>query len=127
MTRPGSQPAKILVVDDEGAIRDLLVELFSDEGYVVRAASNGRVAVSMVLDEPPDLIMMDVMMPELNGPETLKHLRTLPSLAQVPVILMSAARYVSSDGASNVAFIPKPFNLDDVLQIVARMLRPAPG
>ncbi len=127
MTMPGRRPAKILVVDDEAAIRDLLVELFFDEGYLVRAASNGRVAVSMGLDEPPDLIVMDVMMPELDGLETLKHLRTLPDLAGVPVILMSAARHVSSDGASNVAFIPKPFNLDDVLDIVARMLKPAIG
>ena len=125
MTKPSNQPAKILVVDDEAAIRDLLIELFSDEGYLVRAASNGRLAVNMVLDELPDLIVMDVMMPELNGPETLKYLRTLPDLAQVPVILMSAARYISSDGASDVAFISKPFNLDDVLDVVARMLRPA--
>ncbi len=127
MTMRGSQPAKILVVDDESAIRDLLVELFSDEGYLVRAASNGRVAVSMVLDEPPDLIVMDVMMPELNGPETLKHLRTFPDLARVPVILMGAARHVPSEGAGDVDFIPKPCNLDDVLAVVTRMLRPDMG
>ncbi len=127
MTMRGSQPAKILVVDDEAAIRDLLVELFSDEGYLVRAASNGRAAVEIVLDEPPDLIVMDVMMPELDGPATMKHLRTFPNLARVPIILMSAARHVSSDGADDVAFISKPFNLDDVLAVVAKMLSSAKG
>lgn len=127
MIMPEPQPPKILVVDDEAAIRDLLVELFSDEGYQVRAASNGRAAVAMVLDEPPDLIVMDVMMPELDGPETMKHLRTFPDLAHVPIILMSAAWHVSSDGTGDVAFIPKPFNLDDVLDVVARMLPPAKG
>ncbi len=123
MTMPAGQPAKILVVDDEPAIRDLLVELFADEGYQVRAASNGRAAVTMVLDETPDLIVMDVMMPELDGPETLKHLRTFPGLERLPVILMSAARHISSDGAGDVTFMPKPFNLDEVLDVVARMLK----
>lgn len=125
LDRPDPQPAKILVVDDETTIRHLLVELLGDEGYTVLAASNGRAAAEIVERDPPDLIVMDVMMPELDGLATLRLLRTLPGAKAVPVVLMSAARHVSADGASAVAFVPKPFDLDDLLGVVARMLRAA--
>ena len=123
MTTP-NQP-KILVVDDEAAIRTLLVDVFSDEGYAVRSASNGRAAVAMVEHERPDLIVMDVMMPELDGMETLHRLRSMPKLVNVPVLLMSAAHHVAPDGLDDIVFLAKPFDLDHLLAIVASMLHPA--
>ena len=123
MTMPG--PLKILVVDDEVAIRDLLVEILADEGYLVCAASNGWAAVAMVQRERPDLMLMDVMMPGLDGPKTLRHLRTLPVPVVVPTVLMSAAHHVTLDGAEAVAFVSKPFDLVHLLAVVARMIRPA--
>lgn len=120
MRKPES--LKILVVDDEAAIRHLLDDLLGDEGYSVSTASNGRAALAIVKQERPDLILMDVMMPELDGLETLRHLRTGPESAAVPVILMSAAAYLTPDSADGMAFISKPFNLDHVLAVVAHML-----
>lgn len=120
MTKPG--PLKILVVDDEAAIRNLLDDLLGDEGYVVYTASNGRAALAMVQQERPDLILMDVMMPELDGLETLKALRAVEDSAVVPVILMSAAAYLTPDSADGMTFISKPFNLDHVLAVVSHML-----
>lgn len=120
MTQP--EPPKILVVDDEAAIRNLLHDLLGDEGYTVSTASNGRVALAMVTQEQPDLILMDVMMPELDGVETLRLLRAGPHSAAVPVILMSAAAYLTPDSADGMAFISKPFNLDHVLAVVHHML-----
>jgi len=116
------EPVKILVVDDEAAIRNLLHDLLGDEGYVVSTASNGRSALAMVRQERPDLILMDVMMPELDGLETLRHLRGGADSASIPVILMSAAAYLTPDSADGTAFIAKPFNLDHVLAVVAQML-----
>ncbi len=120
MTKPG--PLKILVVDDEAAIRNLLDDLLGDEGYVVYTASNGRAALAMVQQERPDLILMDVMMPELDGLETLRRLRAVEDSAVVPVILMSAAAYLTPDSADGMTFISKPFNLDHVLAVVSHML-----
>lgn len=120
MTKPG--PLKILVVDDEAAIRNLLDDLLGDEGYVVYTASNGRAALAMVQQEQPDLILMDVMMPELDGLETLRRLRAVEDSAVVPVILMSAAAYLTPDSADGMTFISKPFNLDHVLAVVSHML-----
>ncbi len=120
MTKP--EPLKILVVDDEAAIRNLLDDLLGDEGYVVYTASNGRAALEMVQQERPDLILMDVMMPELDGLETLRRLRAVEDSAVVPVILMSAAAYLTPDSADGMTFISKPFNLDHVLGVVSHML-----
>lgn len=120
MTKPESP--KILVVDDETAIRNLLHDLLGDEGYTVSTASNGRAALGLVRQERPDLILMDVMMPELDGLETLRRLRAESASAAVPVILMSAAAYLTPDSADGMAFISKPFNLDHVLAVVHHML-----
>lgn len=119
---PKPEPLKILVVDDEAAIRNLLDDLLGDEGYEVCTASNGRAALELVQRERPDLILMDVMMPELDGQETLRRLRAVPELAIVPVILMSAAASITPDSADDIAFISKPFNLDHVLAVITHML-----
>lgn len=116
------EPPKILVVDDETAIRNLLIDLLGDEGYTVFAASNGRAALAIVQQQRPDLILMDVMMPELDGLETVQHIRALPESNDVPIILMSAAHHLSPKIGDSVAFITKPFNLDHVLAVVAGML-----
>ncbi len=119
------EPPKILVVDDETAIRNLLIDLLGDEGYAVVAASNGRAALAIAQQQRPDLILMDVMMPELDGLETLQHIRALPGSRDVPIILMSAAHRLSPEISDTVEFITKPFNLDHVLAVVARMLASA--
>lgn len=119
-------PAKILVVDDEAAIRGLLIELLGDEGYTVISASNGRMALDLAQRQRPDLIVMDVMMPELDGPETVKRLRSDAGTAAIPVVLMSAAQHISPDSADAIAFVSKPFNIDHLLAVVARMLGPSP-
>lgn len=114
---------KILVVDDEPAIRALLLELFEAEGYAAVGAPNGRIAVELAARERPDLVLSDVMMPELDGPGMVRSLRAAPELANVPIVLMSAADGAVPIEPSVAAFIPKPFDLDDLLAIVARSLR----
>ncbi len=123
MPEPG--PPKILVVDDEAAIRQLLVEVLSDEGYSVYVAANGQDAMVMVGQDRPDLILMDVMMPEMDGPATVRHLRASPGFDSVPVILMSAAHHLARDIKDDVTFVNKPFNLEDLLDVVARLLHPS--
>ena len=112
----------ILVVDDESAIRDLIVAVLEDEGYRAIGAGSGRRALELIAVEAPDLVLMDIMMPEMDGQEALRRLRQLERSAPLPVILMSAAFTADRLDQQIAAFLPKPFDLDLLLEIVARAL-----
>ena len=112
----------ILVVDDESAIRDLIVAVLEDEGYRAIGAGSGRRALELIAVEAPDLVLMDIMMPEMDGQEALRRLRQLERSVPLPVILMSAAFTADRLDQHIAAFLPKPFDLDLLLEIVARAL-----
>jgi CheY-like chemotaxis protein len=112
----------ILVVDDEAPIRHVLLDLLADEGYQAMEASNGRIALEMARKHHPDLILMDVMMPELNGRQTLHALHAEPSLATIPVVLMGAAGHVMAPADGVVTFLPKPFDLQQVVNVIKTAL-----
>lgn len=120
MNPPVHRPT-VLIADDEPAIVDLLADFLEDHGYDVRKASDGAVALRMVLQQRPNLVIADVMMPRLDGYELAKQIAI--GARDVPVILMSAA--VVPRGAE-VAFIAKPFDLDDLLEMVMRSVMPVP-
>lgn len=82
---------KILYVEDEADIR-LIVEIALRDlgGFVLKSCSSGREAIAEVQDFAPDMILLDVMMPDLDGPATFHQLRQLPSVAKIPVIFMTA-------------------------------------
>ncbi len=79
----------ILVVDDEKHIRDLLKQELSESGYIVREASNGKEAIDSVRKELPDLIILDVMMPEMNGFDVAAVLKNDPLTMDVPILILS--------------------------------------
>jgi CheY-like chemotaxis protein len=112
--------ATILVVDDEQPVVDLLTDMLEDDGHTVISAYNGRAALEIVAQHPPDLVISDVMMPFLDGIQLCKRLREEHDRESLPVILMSAAMPpdLSSCGAN--AFIGKPFNIDRFDHLVAR-------
>lgn len=112
----------ILVADDEAPIRHVLLALLSDEGYQAMDAPNGRIALEMAREHHPDLILMDVMMPELNGRQTLRALCAEPALAAIPVVLMSAAGRAMAPADGVVTFLSKPFDLQQVLDVVKTTL-----
>jgi CheY-like chemotaxis protein len=117
--------AKILIVDDEYAIVDTIMDVLSVEGYDCKSATNGREGLDAVRTERPDLIIIDLMMPVMDGREALNALAADPVLASIPAILMSAApREVATAGVEhrNVAFIRKPFDLNRFLTAVASKL-----
>ena len=116
--------ATILVVDDEEAIRGLLVAALEDEGYAVVAARNGRVALEAIALGRPDLIVTDVMMPELDGRELIRQLQTRPEWASIPVVLLSAAPLDGRSTVSSAAAVAKPFDFDALLGVIAAALGP---
>ena len=117
---------KVLVVDDEPALLDVLAQVLADEGYAVATARDGEHALRQAERERPDLVLMDVMMPRLDGRDALRRLRVHPDLRAVPVILTSAG-VPAAQVEPGVAFLRKPFDLDRLLALVARLLREAPA
>ena len=81
---------KILVVDDEVDIVNLLVDDLSDDGFDVISADNGATALEQIYREQPDVVLLDLMMPVLNGYEVLRELRGDPTTKNLPVILLTA-------------------------------------
>jgi CheY-like chemotaxis protein len=108
-------PKRILIVDDEDDIREVAaLSLETVAGYDVITASSGAAAVSIAAEQQPDAIVLDVMMPEMDGPTTFQKLRAQASTASIPVVFLTAkvqpserARF-SSLGAA--AVLSKPFD-----------------
>lgn len=111
----------MLVVDDEPMVRETLGQVLADEGYVVDLAVDGESALERVHAARPDAILLDLMMPGMNGRQFLQALRDDPSFAAVPVLIMTAVHGLNVNlqtlGASEV--VEKPFNVDELLNKVA--------
>jgi DNA-binding response OmpR family regulator len=107
-------PGHLLVVDDNETNRDMLSRRLRHQGYRVSMAEDGRRALQAVRDQPIDLVLLDVLMPEMDGYETLKQLKADASLRDIPVIMISALNEIQSvvrcieHGAED--YLPKPFN-----------------
>jgi DNA-binding response OmpR family regulator len=112
---------RVLVVDDEPMVRETLGQVLSDEGYVVDLAVDGETALERVHAARPDAILLDLMMPGMNGRQFLQALRDEPAYASVPVMIMTAVHGLEINlatlGASEV--VEKPFNVDELLNKVA--------
>ena len=112
----------ILVVDDDPDILDALSEILEGEGYRVRRARNGREALERLEPVPPQLILLDLMMPVMDGWEFANRLRAagLQPASNVPIIVLSADRNVGSKARElgAVGHLSKPFELGELLQLL---------
>src|SRR5262245_45753752 len=112
---------RVLVVDDEPMVRETLGQVLTDEGYVVDLAVDGETALERVRAACPDAILLDLMMPGMNGRQFLQALRNDPAYAHVPVMIMTAVHGLEVNpatlGASEV--VEKPFDVDELLDKVA--------
>jgi CheY-like chemotaxis protein len=118
----------ILVIDDEFAIADVLISLLTDEGYRVVTAPNGQEGLALLAESRPDLVLLDLMMPLMDGREVLRQMRADPESMHIPVILMSAAcspAVLATLGAE--AYLEKPFRLDVLLATLERLLGSGEG
>jgi DNA-binding NtrC family response regulator len=105
----------ILVVDDDHTVVEMLVTLLAEEGYRVRYAFDGQAALRAIAHTAPDLVLADVVMPQVDGVSLSRRLQMLGWM--MPVVLMSAAyAYVDVPG---LPFVPKPFDLDVLLQVIS--------
>lgn len=122
----------VLVVDDDPVIVRLLEVNLRLDGYEVATASRGEQALERAAESAPDLVILDVMMPGLDGWETCRRLREQPAFADTPVVFLSAR--VQDDERSkgpalgSVAYLTKPFDPVRLMELVRRMLDgEAPG
>jgi len=119
----GATP-RVLVVDDDPAIRDFVGQALEEEGYEVRLAVNGQDALTTLSDWPANLIVLDLMMPTMDGWTFRDRQRESKALANIPVIVMSAARNLvgQTERLAPAAILPKPFDLDALLTETERLL-----
>lgn len=115
---------KVLIVDDQNGIRVLLMEVFNNEGYHTFQASNGKLALEIVRTESPDLVLLDMKIPGMDGLEILKHIKQINS--DIKVIMMTAygeldmIKEATDLGA--LMHFTKPFDIDELRQAVNNQL-----
>ena len=120
LTGAGAAPTKgsILIVDDTPANLQLLARMLADRGYHVRPVLDGQLALASVEAEPPDLILLDIRMPEMNGYQVCERLQADPRTSQIPVIFLSAMDAledkVKAFRAGGVDYVTKPFQIEEV-------------
>jgi DNA-binding response OmpR family regulator len=122
--------AKILVAEDEKHIADMISFKLTNGGHQVVRAQDGEQAISLAARESPELILLDVMMPGLNGYEVLRRLKGNPALRSVPVIMVTAKGHerdvLSGLRGGAVDYIVKPFSLKELAARVELALRREP-
>ena len=112
----------VLIVDDEFGLAETIADLLTDRGFHVVIAMNGRLAWELIEQRAPQLILLDVMMPVMDGPTLLARLRQDERFAKIPVILMSSLppqRFASLSGLYQAA-VRKPFSPEQLFSLVER-------
>ncbi|GAB3639835.1 response regulator [Spirosoma arcticum] len=115
-------PTKLLLIEDQATLRENIAELISLHGYQITTAGDGRQGITQALLDPPDLIICDVMMPQLNGYEVLEIVRATPVLVRTPFIFLTAKadrtdlRVGMNLGADD--YLTKPFLITDLLAAI---------
>jgi len=118
---------RVLVIDDDRLLRGILAEALADDGYDVETAENGLRALDVLNRWAPDLILLDLMMPVMDGPSFRARQLSLDGLSEVPVLILSAARDApeQSERLGAQGCIAKPFDLGVVLDTIARLIHHA--
>ena len=111
--------SRVLVVDDDASIRQFISMALADAGYEVATASHGGEALESAGASPPDLILLDMRMPVMDGASFARAYRARPA-PHAPMVVLTAARDAAVSAAAIVAdgFLPKPFDLRDLLRMV---------
>ncbi|NIE67717.1 response regulator [Burkholderia sp. Ax-1719] len=121
--RSGKRMATVLLVDDDINTLNALRELVAQEGYRVRTAEDGLDALRSALDEPPDVVISDCMMPHMDGLSLMREMRRNSVLMDVPLVLVSALVTPPPD-ADVVGFLRKPFAVSQLLDMLHRIAAP---
>ena len=114
---------RVLLVDDDDDVRRAVCEVLTDEGYEVREATNGRDAMAMLGEWEPDAILLDLLMPEMDGWTFLAEQQEHPTLGRIPVIVMSGRHNLRDRELPAADVLAKPFILTRLLDTLERVAR----
>jgi DNA-binding response OmpR family regulator len=119
---------RILVVDDERSLTEVVEMLLTDAGYEVTVARTGREAVVSAAADPPDVVVLDILMPDMDGWETSDHLLSHERTAKIPIIFLTA-KVGAEDQLRGwyrgcFDYLTKPFDIQELLEKVAQALAP---
>ena len=114
---------RILVAEDDTEIRQALTDMLEFSGYETRAVANGAESLALLASWRPDLIILDMLMPEMDGPTFLDRLHARPEDAAIPIVLLSALRDLQTRAAGLpvAAIVAKPFDVDDLLRALEQV------
>jgi CheY-like chemotaxis protein len=129
---PGAAPPPlVLVADDDAEVRDLVCEVLREAGFVTETASDGDEVAEQARRAAPRLIILDVMMPRMDGYTTLTRLRGNPATRDIPVIVLTGQAEpvyrTLSAGVGAVAHLTKPFSPEELTRTVRRVIAEAPA
>ncbi len=116
-----SVDARVLIVEDEPAIRALVAEVLTSEGFHTEEAADGLIALEKVRHLRPDVVVLDMYMPRMDGWEFLNVGRMIPEFKATPVVVLSASDSVPEDKRVK-AFLKKPFDIDLLPRLLAAVL-----
>jgi DNA-binding response OmpR family regulator len=116
--------ARILVVEDDQVLRTVIAEALGEDGYLVETAADGQVALELARRSRPDLVIIDFMMPSMDGEEFSAAMRQISGLGSTPIIVISASRYAEEVGERIGAKLAlrKPFDLHKLTERVDQLL-----
>lgn len=113
---------KILVIEDNNLIRESVLEILNLRGFEAVGAENGKLGVELAIAQIPDLILSDVMMPELNGFEVFAILRSHPATASIPFIFLTASEMEKALELKADGYLKKPCSMTEILGAIATQL-----
>lgn len=116
---------RILIVDDEASVADLIEAVLVSEGYTVAIARDGIQGILLARDWKPDLVLMDVMLPGIDGTTAIRRLKSDPETSELPIVAMSAGRTIrrqSNELSDADAALAKPFDIEALLAQIEFLL-----
>jgi len=118
--------AKILVIDDDASSLELMEAMLVPNGYEIITANDGSKAVAIIIEKKPDLILLDIMMPGLDGYSTLTKIKGNKTISKIPVVMLTAMGFQLNKELAlrfgPVGYITKPVDLDELLKTISRLL-----
>ena len=116
----GEKSVKILVVDDEGIIRELMTYVLKKQGFITETARDGKEALDKIALDRPDIVILDIVMPGMNGLEVYKRIRENPDTEHIPIIFLSAEEPIKHAIAARektiTEYIEKPCDIEYLLK-----------
>ena len=128
MSAPAAPPVRVLIVDDERANRQLLQVMLASEGYLLETADSAEQALGMVAEKAPDLIILDVMMPGMDGYQVVSKIKGAVGTRHIPILMLTALddrnSRVHGMRAGAQDFLTKPVDRGELCTRVRSLLRP---